>query len=202
SVERPDRRALGAQGRMAELEHRRRKDRAPRGDHATHCRLAAPMNFWDLLAVAHRRDPAAPALQLADGRTYTHDELHAAAERWAAALHARGVEAGERIALWLGNREETVLAYLAALRLGAVAVPLNLAYRRGELAHVLADAQPRLLLTDREQLTILDEIGRDVLGSVPLGLVEELAIEVEAGRGRPLPLEGQGDGGIGVEQDP
>ncbi len=133
------------------------------------------MNFWDLLLVARQRDPTAPALQLADGRTYSHAELHAAAERWAAVLLAHGVEPGERVALWLGNREETVLAYLAALRLGAVAVPLNLAYRRGELAHVLADASPRLLLTDREQLAVLDEVGRDVLGVVPLALVEELA---------------------------
>jgi len=136
------------------------------------------MNLWDLLCVARSRDLAAPALQLPDGRTYTHAELHAAAEHWAAMLLARGVEAGERVALWLGNREETVLAYLAALRLGAVAVPLNLAYRRGELAHVLADAAPRLLLTDREQLAILEEIGRDVLSDVPLALVEDLAEEV------------------------
>src|ERR1051325_2531405 len=102
---------------MAKREHRRRLDHAPgtsRGDHGSHCRLVAPMNFWDLLAVARRRDPAAPALQLAHGRTYTHDELHAAAERWAAALHARGVEAGERVALWLGNRAEAVVACFAA----------------------------------------------------------------------------------------
>jgi acyl-CoA synthetase (AMP-forming)/AMP-acid ligase II len=132
------------------------------------------MNFWDLLLVARRRDPSALALQLAGGRTYSHAELHDAAERWAAVLLTHGVEPGERIALWLGNREETVLAYLAALRLGAVAVPLNLAYRRGELAHVLADASPRLLLTDREQLAVLDEVGRDVLGAVSLQLVEEL----------------------------
>src|SRR6185503_6239290 len=139
------------------------------------------MNLWDLLCVARSRDLAAPALQLPDGRTYSHAELHAAAERWATVLLARGVEAGERVALWLGNREETVLAYLAALRLGAVAVPLNLAYRRGELAHVLADAEPRLLLTDGEQLAILDEIGRDVLGEVPLALVEDLADELTQG---------------------
>src|SRR5206468_1604697 len=88
---------------------------------------------------------------------------------------AHGVEPGDRVALWLGNREETVLAYLAALRLGAVAVPLNLAYRRQELAHVLADAAPRLLLTERDQLAVLDEVGHDVLGEVPLRLVEDLA---------------------------
>jgi malonyl-CoA/methylmalonyl-CoA synthetase len=140
------------------------------------------MNLWDLFLVAASRDPDAPALQLADGREHTHAQLQAAAERWAAALHARGVERGDRVALWLGNREETVLAYLAALRLGAVAVPLNLAYRRLELAHVLADAAPRLLLTEREQLAVLDEVGRDVRGDVPLHLVEDLAAEL-AGRG-------------------
>ncbi|HET9768083.1 MAG TPA: AMP-binding protein [Thermoanaerobaculia bacterium] len=145
------------------------------------------MNFWDLLLVARQRDPTAPALQLADGRTYSHAELHAAAERWAAVLLTHGVEPGERVALWLGNREETVLAYLAALRLGAVAVPLNLAYRRGELAHVLADASPRLLLTDREQLAVLDEIGRDVLGTVPLELVEDLAKQLGTA---PVAVEG------------
>src|SRR5205814_3658107 len=121
------------------------------------------MNFWDLLLVGRQRDPAAPALALADGRRYTHDELHAAAERWARVLRTHGVEPGDRVALWLGNREETVLAYLAVLRLGAVAVPLNLAYRRHELAHVLADAAPLLLLSARDQLAVLDEIGRDVL---------------------------------------
>ena len=144
------------------------------------------MNLWDLFLVARRRDPDAPALQLAEGRVHSHAQLHAAAEQWAALLRGRGVERGDRVALWLGNREETVLAYLATLRLGAVAVPLNLAYRRLELAHVLADAAPRLLLMDREQLAVLEEIGRDVLGDVPLHLVEELAAEIGGGGGMQL----------------
>ncbi len=136
------------------------------------------MNLWDLLLIARRRGPAAPALRLADGQVRSHGELLAAAERWAAVLAERGVARGDRVALWLGNREETVLAYLAALRLGAVAVPLNLAYRRLELAHVLTDAAPRLLLTERDQLAVLAEVGDDVLGEVPALLVEELAAEL------------------------
>ena len=170
------------------------------------------MNLWDLLLVARERAPGAPALQLADGRSISHDDLLAAAERWAGVLHAHGLRPGDRLALWLGNREETVLAYLAALRLGAVALPLNLAYRRQELSHVLADAAPRLLISEREQLPVLEEIGRDALCEVPVRLVEELATEAAAvverefgesavGWGRPLPLEGQGDGGIGVGRD-
>ena len=133
------------------------------------------MQLWDLFEAARRRGPDAPALQLPDGATLSHAALLAAAERLAGALAARGLSRGDRLALWLGNREETVLAYLAALRLGAVALPLNLAYRRQELAHVLADAEPRLLLTEREQLPVLDGIGRDALGATELLLAEELA---------------------------
>ena len=100
------------------------------------------MQLWDLFDAARRRAPGAPALQLADGTTRTCDALFAAAEGTAGELAARGLRRGDRLALWLGNREETVLAYLAALRLGAVVLPLNLAYRRQELAHVFADATP------------------------------------------------------------
>ena len=141
------------------------------------------MNLWDLLLVARDRAPEAPALQLAGGRTFSHAELLEAAERWAALLQAEGLGPGDRLALWLGNREETVLAYLAALRLGVVALPLNLAYRRQELSHVLADATPRLLLTEREQLPVLEEIGQDAVGDVPVRLVEELVAQ-DAAPGR------------------
>ncbi|HEV8630245.1 MAG TPA: AMP-binding protein [Thermoanaerobaculia bacterium] len=151
------------------------------------------MNLWDLLLVARRRAPEAPALQLADGSAWSHDALLAAAERRAAALRERGVGAGDRLALWAGNRVETVLAYLAAARLGAVAVPLNLAYRRQELAHVLADAAPRLLLSEREQLPVLEEVGRDALGGVPLVLVEELAAAARETAAPPPPARAAGD---------
>ena len=140
------------------------------------------MQLWDLFATARARAPEAPALQLADGTTRSCAELLAAAERLAALLEAEGLERGDRVALWLGNGEETVLAYLAALRLGAVALPLNLAYRRGELAHVLADAAPRLLLAERDQLPVLDGIGRDVLGEARLLLAEDLALRAAGER--------------------
>ena len=142
------------------------------------------MQLWDLFAAARERDPAATALQLADGTTLDYPTLLGRAERLAGGLAARGLGRGDRLALWLGNREETALAYLAALRLGAVALPLNLAYRRQELAHVLADATPRLLLTEREQLAVIEEIGRDALGATGLLLAEELG-ELPAERSLP-----------------
>jgi malonyl-CoA/methylmalonyl-CoA synthetase len=116
------------------------------------------MNLHDLFSIPLRRSPDKHALRLEGGRSLTYAELFGAADRLAAGLHARGLRHGDRVAFFLGNSPEFVTAYLAVIRLGAVMVPLNLAYRRREIAHILGDAEPRLFLTDRERLPVLDEL--------------------------------------------
>jgi malonyl-CoA/methylmalonyl-CoA synthetase len=138
------------------------------------------MDLWSRWQDVASARPEAPALQLEDGTERSHGRLLADARAFAAALAARGVGRGDRVALWLGNREETVLAYLGSLALGAVTVPMNLAYRRQEVAHLLADAEPRLLLLDADQQAVLDEIGADVTASVAVCRVEELAADAQA----------------------
>lgn len=115
------------------------------------------MNLHDLFSIPLRRSPEKTALRF-DGRSLTYVELFGAADRLAAGLRARGLGKGDRVAFFLGNGPEFVTAYLAVIRLGAVMVPLNLAYRRREIAHILGDAEPRLFLTDRERLPVLDEL--------------------------------------------
>ncbi len=116
------------------------------------------MNLHGLFAIPCRRLPGKPALRLEGGRSIPYAELFGAADRLAAGLHARGLRHGDRVAFFLGNSLEFVTAYLAVIRLGAVMVPLNLAYRRREIAHILGDSEPRLFLTDRERLPVLDEL--------------------------------------------
>ena len=115
------------------------------------------MNLHDLFSIPLRRSPDKPALRF-EGRTQSYAELFGAADRLAAGLRGHGVRPGDQVAFFLGNSPEFVTAYLAVIRLGAVMVPLNLAYRRREIAHILADAEPRLFLTDRERLPVLDEL--------------------------------------------
>jgi malonyl-CoA/methylmalonyl-CoA synthetase len=115
------------------------------------------MNLHDLFSIPIRRSPGRTALRL-EGRSLTYAELFGAADRLAAGLHARGLRHGDRVAFFLGNGAGFVVAYLAVIRLGAVMVPLNLAYRRREIAHILSDAEPRLFLTDRDRLPVLDEL--------------------------------------------
>jgi len=136
------------------------------------------VNLHDLLSIPLRRAPGKPALdfEAADGRgeRWSYGELFAAAEALAAALARRGLQRGDRIALYLGNRPETVVVYLAAFRLGVVAVPINLAYRRREIAHILADSEPRFLLTEAAARPELDELTAEDRAGV------EALLEVEA----------------------
>lgn len=108
-----------------------------------------------------------------DSARYSHAELDAAAARAAGALAARGLRRGDRVALFLGNRPEFVLAALGALRLGAVVVPINLAYRRRELAHILGDAEPRMVVSEAAQSPVLDELEPAERASVETVLLAE-----------------------------
>lgn len=135
------------------------------------------MNLLDLFAIPLAETPAKPALRFrgADGAelSLSYAELFFAAERTAAGFAARGLKRGDRIAFFLGNRPEFVIAYLAAIRLGAIVVPINLAYRKVELAHILSDAEPRILLTERELLPIVVEVDAEARRSVETTVAAE-----------------------------
>ena len=141
------------------------------------------MNLQELLSIALRRSPDKAALRFTPpgaqdedpGAGLSYAELFAASGRTAAGLRARGVGPGDRVAFYLGNRPEFVVALLAVLRLGAVMVPMNLAYRRREIGHILADAEPVLLLTEAARLAVLDELEPEERRSVrEVVLAEEL----------------------------
>lgn len=68
------------------------------------------------------------------------------AGRVAAGLAARGVKPGDRVALHMHNTAEAALGYLACLRLGAVALPLNTRLATPELHNLVARVQPKVYL--------------------------------------------------------
>lgn len=135
------------------------------------------MDLHGLFAIPLRRAPEKPALRFREGDQETvlsYRELFSEADRLAAGLAARGLRKGDRVAFYLGNRPEFVIAWLAVIRLGAVLVPINLAYRRREIAHMLADAEPRFLLAERDGLAVLDELEEGERHGVEVVLAEDL----------------------------
>ncbi len=117
----------------------------------------------------------------------SYRELAAGTLRVAHGLRELGLGPGDRIALFCENRLAFVYAYLAALRLGAIAVPANVLYRSSDLAHVLRDADVSLVLASDETAPHL--AGLDAPPVLAAGLVEAWAsdLRVSVTERPPLP---------------
>src|SRR5919107_4296071 len=97
-----------------------------------------------------------------EGERWTYEQLRERAETFAAALRTWGLRPGERAALFLGNSPDFLAAYLGIHLAGGVVVPVNTAYRRGELRHIFDDAGVRLCLTDGERRPELERVREDL----------------------------------------
>jgi malonyl-CoA/methylmalonyl-CoA synthetase len=92
--------------------------------------------------------PERPALW-AEGRGWlSRGELAAAGARVAGRLRRAGLAAGDRVLVSAATSMELVVAYLGALRMGLVVVPVNTAYREREVAHIVGDAAPAAAVVD------------------------------------------------------
>ena len=100
------------------------------------------MNLARVLADGADRHPERTAL-LFEGERISYRELDRRAAVAAAALGAQGVEADDRVAIKLPNTPDYVAAYFGVLRLGAIAVPLNVLLAQPEINARLEAATPR-----------------------------------------------------------
>ena len=93
--------------------------------------------------------------RLADERTFLHLEGGAVlsyqkflqqSARLAHVLSSAGVEPGDRVAVQVEKSAEALALYVAAVRAGAVFLPLNTAYMPAEFAYFVEDAKPKLVV--------------------------------------------------------
>ena len=92
-------------------------------------------------------------LAVVDGETaFTFAELDERVDRLAGALSAAGVERASRV-LWLGQNSFRVLeTLLACARIGAIFCPVNWRQSTPELAFVLEDVEPQVVVWQEEEL--------------------------------------------------
>jgi O-succinylbenzoic acid--CoA ligase len=138
------------------------------------------LDLW--LDVAARERPDAAAV---NGVTYA--ELSGQADAWAAALHARGVRPGDRVATTLGGLDFARLLW-ALPRIGAVLVPVNTRLTRGERQAVLDSAEPALVLGSAPAIDVDDRIGAQRRSRVDPADVF-VVIHTSGTTGRPKPVE-------------
>ncbi|MBI2902898.1 MAG: long-chain fatty acid--CoA ligase [Candidatus Methylomirabilis oxyfera] len=97
----------------------------------------APVQHF--LSESARKHPDRDAI-IFYGARLTYRALNGAADRFAAALAARGLAPGDRVSLFLPNCPQMVIAYYGTLRAGGVAVSTNPLYSAKELEHQLNDS--------------------------------------------------------------
>jgi len=101
--------------------------------------------------------------RFADGTEWTYKQTQAIARRTAIGLAALGVTQGDKVLSWLPNGPDAIRIWFGLNYLGAVYVPINLAYRGGLLAHVVANSDARLIVAHADLLGRLADIDRAAL---------------------------------------
>src|SRR5688572_24042577 len=133
-------------------------------------------NFYGLVQGALSDAPDATALETDDGRIFRRADIARESARIANLLLALGARRGDRIVVQVEKSPPALFLYLACLRAGLVFVPLNTAYRRGELSHFIADAEPSMIVCGPQAVEIMGELS--------------------AGRARVLSLDEAGEGSL------
>jgi long-chain acyl-CoA synthetase len=120
------------------------------------------ITIYDVLANAERKYPNNPATHFM-GAELTYSEIKDHVDRLASELSSMGVKKGDRIAVMLPNCPQSVIAFYAAFRLGAVAVGFNPLYVPRELIYQLNDSGAETLITldilwEKRVKAIMDEV--------------------------------------------
>jgi acyl-CoA synthetase (AMP-forming)/AMP-acid ligase II len=130
--------------------------------------LEAPVDLPRLLRPGLEARPDEVALVSLE-RRWTWRDADLASDRYAAGLLELGLRPGDRIASLMPNRTALLIHYLACMKAGFVAVPLNYRYMAPEIDHALAVSGAAALFVHEERMGDLERSAH--AGQLPLGLI-------------------------------
>lgn len=114
------------------------------------------MNLGQLLEYAAKKYPHKIAL-IHQQRSMNYQELFFRASLFSYKLREKGIKPRDRVLLFFENSIEFYVGYYAIAQLGAVVAPLNVFLTERELVHIIADAQPTLLVASSTLLKKMEE---------------------------------------------
>ena len=139
-----------------------------------------PANIGALLAAAAAEHPQRIAWNFFEaGETITYGDLEKRVDRLAHGLHRAGIARGMHVAVMLPNIPQMPLTWLALMRIGAVMVPMNIAYTAREITYVVENGDVQHLVVDAACLPAVEEID-----PLPGALAAERVIVVGECAGR------------------
>ena len=147
----------------------------------------------DLLAVGLDANPDGLAVISAEER-WTWRELEQLSGRLAQGLLGLGLSPGDRIASLMPNCPALIVHYLACLRAGLVATPLNYRYTAPEIDHALTVSGARALFSHAERRG--DLVASKLAGQLPLGQISYGESERSGPSFEELSERDRGDGAL------
>lgn len=111
----------------------------------------------ELISLTAQRAPQLMALTQGD-QHMIYGDLGVCVSQCASGLLGLGLARGERVAVYLEKRFETVIASFGAPAAGAVLVPVNPLLKPEQVAFILRDCNVRVLVTSPERLAVLKEV--------------------------------------------
>jgi len=112
---------------------------------------------WCAVLAHHASRTPDRAMTVFEGRTTTYGEMATRVAETAAGLAARGVGAGDVVALLSYNCPEFLETVFAANHLGAIAMPINWRLAPAEVRYILENSRARALVVDAPLLPVADE---------------------------------------------
>lgn len=112
--------------------------------------------FAEIIRAHAATRPNAPALTF-ENVTQTFAELDASSSRAANALRAEGIRPGDRVAVLTRNRTEFFELIITCSKIGAILVGLNWRLAAAEIAAILSDAEPALVIAGADEKALLPE---------------------------------------------
>ncbi len=146
-------------------------------------------SLWFNLEVSARRYPDKPAT-IYCGRTMSYGQLHAQALALAGWLQGAGVQAGDRVAIFLQNCPQFLIAFYAINRANAVVVPVNPMNKAEEFGHYISDPATRVVICSADLAGIVAQANeaQPADGRLSALLVTRYAEDVPADAGLPEPM--------------
>jgi len=120
-----------------------------------------PKHFLNELRAVFESCSSRPAL-IHRSRIVTYGELDAEARRWAGRLQQRGVEPGDRVALFTADKVHFLFSHLGVLYAGAVPLPLNPRFTREEMRYFLTDSEARMVIVGAEQHPLIESLAPEL----------------------------------------
>lgn len=93
-----------------------------------------------------------------EDKSYTYKQLDQLVNRVANGLQKLGIQRGDCVALFLPNIPEFVISYLGILKIGAVAVSVNVMLKSSEVSYILNDCAAKIVITTGSQSHYIDSV--------------------------------------------